>query len=201
MVGIVLTAEQVKAAPPSVRQWLEQQLAADLAPAPLALPELASPATDIASARIAACNLAEVMQIFEQIRHDGLACRVFLEFGREPSARLHPSPLYALDLGDIARATGILSGKQLGACLYLINSAFQMLRADPAATLFAIDANGRCYLQETTHRALHLLRRDLLAPHPAPQRRAEPGFALSCEPPYRCVAGSGTDSPETVLLT
>ena len=201
MVGIVLTAEQVKAAPPSVRQWLEQQLAADLAPVQLALPGLPSAAADIGLGRIDACSLPEIMQIFEQIRHDGLACRVFLEFGREPSARLHPSPLYALDLGEIAGATGISSGKQLGACLNLINSAFQMLRADPAATLFAIDAGGRCYLQETTHRALHLLRRDLLAPPPAPQRRAAADFALSCEPPYRCVAGSGTDSPETVLLT
>jgi hypothetical protein len=195
MVGIVLSAEQVKAAPPPVRRWLEQQVAADLAPAPLELPE--PPAEAFDPARIAACSLPEVLEIFERIRHDGLACRVFLEFGQEPAAALHPSPLYALDIADSVGDTGITDGNQLVACLNLINSALQVVRADPDATLFAFDGNGRCYIHELTHRALHLLRRDLLAPRSA--RHA--GFPMTCDPPYRCAAEAGGDAAASTLLT
>lgn len=194
MVGIILSAEQVNAAPPAVRQWLEQQVAADLAPAPLDLPE---PAAAFEPARIAACSLPEVVEIFERIRHDGLACRVFLEFGQEPVATLHPSPLYALDIADIVGDTGITDGNQLVACLNLINSALQVVRADPDATLFAFDSDGRCYVHELTHRALHLLRHDLLAPRPA--RHAS--FPMTCDPPYRCAAEAGGDAAASTLLT
>jgi hypothetical protein len=195
MVGIMLSAEQVKAAPPAVRRWLEQQVAAELAPGPLELPEPAAEAFD--PARIAACSLPEVLEIFERIRHDRQACRVFLEFGQEPAATLHPSPLYALDIADIIGDTGITDGNQLVACLNLINSALQVVRADPDATLFAVDGNGRCYVHELTHRAFHLLRRDLLAPRPA--RPAS--FPMTCDPPYRCAAEAGDDAAASALLT
>lgn len=193
MVGIVLSAEQVKAAPPAVRHWLEQQISADFSPGLPAPP--AEPAFD--PERIAACSLPEIMQIFERIRHDGLACRAFLEFGQEPVATLHPSPLYALDLAEIARDTGIDRGNQLVACLNLINSALQVARADPDATLFAFDRNGRCYVHELTHRALHLLRRDLLAPRLTRQA----GIPVTCDPPYRRAAGAGAETTQTALLT
>lgn len=194
MAGILLSAEQIKAAPPVVRQWLEQQVAADFTAAPLELPERED-AFD--PERIAACGLPEALQIFERIRQDGLACRVFLEFGQEPVAVLYPSPLYALDIAEIAADTGIAAGDQLVACLNLINSALQVVRADPDATLFAFDGNGRCYVHEITHRALHLLRRDLLAPRPP--RRA--GVPVTCEPPYRCAAEAAGDPGAPALLT
>lgn len=196
MVGIVLSAEQVKAAPPAVRHWLERQISADFLPA---LPGLPAPPAEpgFDPERIAACSLPEIMQIFERIRHDGLACRAFLEFGQEPVAALHPSPLYALDLAEIARDIGIDTGNQLVACLNLINSALQVVRADPDATLFAVDGSGRCYVHELTHRALHLLRRDLLAPRLARQG----GISLTCDPPYRCAAGAGAGTTQTALLT
>ncbi len=198
MVGIVLSAEQVKAAPPAVRQWLEQQVAADFSPLPSDLPE---PAADFDAERIAACSLPEILQIFERIRHDGLACRIFLEFGQEPVATLHPSPLYALDIAEIVRDTGITEGNRLVACLNLINSALQVVRADPDATLFAFDGNDRCYVHETTHRALHLLRHDLLAPREAPRPTQRDHFSVTCEPPYRCAADAADTKARSALLT
>jgi hypothetical protein len=194
MVGIVLSAEQVRTAPPAVRHWLEQQVAADFAPGPLGPP---ASRAELDPERIAACSLPEVLEIFERIRQDGLACRVFLEFGQEPVATLHPSPLYALDIAEIARDTGIADGNQLVACFNLINSALQVERADPDATLFAFDGDGRCYVHETTHRALHLLRRDLLAPRPA----RHVSFPVTCEPPYRCAADAGVDASASTPLT
>jgi hypothetical protein len=191
MVGIVLSAEQVKAAPPAVRQWLEQQMAADLWPAEAETPaEAAAPESPVEfdTGRIAACTLPEAIAIFERIRHDGLACRVFLEFGQEPVAALHASSLYALDIADIVRHTGITSGNQLVACLNLINSALQVVRGDPSATLFAFDRDGRCYVRELTHRALHLMRRDLLAPRVPPQPLAHATIPVTCDPPYRSAA-------------
>ena len=134
MVGIVLSAEQVKAAPPAVRQWLERQMAADLWPAEAEPPAAAAaPETPVEfdPERIAACTLPEAIAIFERIRHDGLACRVFLEFGQEPVATLHASPLYALDIADIVRHTGITSGNQLVSCFYFINWALQLVRVFP----------------------------------------------------------------------
>jgi hypothetical protein len=190
MVALMLSPEQVEAAPPAVRRWLEQQRETEF-PAeagPGAGPD-AGPA-EFDPERVAACEL----------RHDGLACRVFLEFGEEPVARLHPSPLYALDIADIARNTGIARGNQLLACLNLINSALQVVRGDPGATLFAFDRNGRCYIQEVTHRALHLLRRDLLAPRPVPAAQRHPVIPVTCEPPYRCAAEAETATPELARL-
>ena len=188
MVGIVLSAEHVMAAPPAVRQWLERQMAADLWPAEAEPPAAAAaPETPVEfdPERIAACTLPEAIAIFERIRHDGLACRVFLEFGQEPIATLHASPLYALDIADIVRHTGITSGNQLVACLNLINSALQVVRGVPTATLFAFDRDGRCYVQELTHRALHLMRRDLLAPRVPPHPLTHATIPSTCDSPYR----------------
>lgn len=191
MVALVLSPEQIEAAPPAVRRWLEQQRESEF---PAEAGTGPGPA-EFEPERIAACTLAEIMEVFERIRHDGLACRVFLAFGEEPVARLHPSPLYALDIAAIARNTGGGSGNQLAACLNLINSALQVVRADPEATLFAFDGSGRCYIQELTHRALHLLRRDLLAPakHDAP-------VPVTCDPPYRCAAEPAAAAIEAARL-
>lgn len=188
MVGIVLTAEQVKTAPPAVRDWIEEQMAADFATPHIALPQGRAPVpSGDEPVQAAACALPEVVQIFERIRHDPLACRVFLAFGQEQVMALHPSPLYALDLGDIIGETGITGGNQLVACLNLINGALQVVRADPEATLFAFDHEGRCYVHELTHRALHLLRRDLLTPRQGARPATRVGAAVTCAPPYRRV--------------
>jgi hypothetical protein len=192
MIGIVLSSEQVKAAPPVVRDWLEQQVAADFSPAVILAPR--RPAgraeSEVDPSGIATCSLAEVMQIFERIRHDSAACSVFLDFGREPVDTLHASSLYALDLSEIIGDTGIAEQGRLAASLNLINAALQALRGDPEARLLAIDAQARCYVHELTHRALHLLRQDLLAYLPkAGPRRTIP---VTCDPPYRCTEVEAT---------
>ncbi len=200
MVGIVLTAEQVKTAPPAVRDWIEKQMAADFATPHIARPQGRAPVPpDGAPVEVAACTLPEVVQIFERISHDPLTCRVFLAFGQEPVAALHPSPLYALDLREIIAETGITGSNQLVACLNLISGALQVIRANPEATLFAFDHEGRCYVHELTHRALHLLRRDLLAPQRA-RPAALPAAAITCAPPYRCVADVHAPERETAPL-
>jgi hypothetical protein len=165
MIGIVLSSEQVKAAPPVVRDWLEQQVAGDFSPAVIPAPRRLGgrAAAEVDPSGITACSLAEVLQVFERIRHDGGACRVFLDFGREPVDTLHASSLYALDLSEVIGDTGIAEKGRLAAALNLINAALQALRGDPEARIFTIDAQGRCYVHELTHRSLHLLRQDLLA--------------------------------------
>jgi hypothetical protein len=187
MIGMVLSSEQVKSAPPVVRDWLEQQVAADFSPA--VTPAARRPAEFDASG-IASCSLDEVMRIFERVRHDGAACWVFLDFGREPVDTPHASSLYALDLSEIIGDTGVADRSRVAAALNLINAALQALRGDPEAKLFAIDAEGRCYVHELTHRALHLLRQDLLAYLP----KAGPPVTIpvTCDPPYRCTEAEAT---------
>jgi hypothetical protein len=186
MIGIVLSSDQVTAAHPVVRNWLKRQVAVDFSPAVIPAPQHPAGRTEAAVdlSRIAACSLAEVMQIFERIRHDGAACWVFLDFGREPVDTLHASSLYALDLSEIIGDTGIAEHGWVAAALNLINAALQALRGDPAARFCVLDAHSCSYVHELTHRALHLLRQDLLAYLPKAGPRVT--IPVSGDPPYRC---------------
>jgi len=184
MTGIVLSAEQIRAAPPAVRRWLELQMAAAFEGA-AAAPAAAEPEAGD-DATLAACDRREVDRIFEALRQDPVAGSILLDLGREPVTPLHPSPLYDIDLADVARDTGIADQGELAAGFAHINDALRAVRHDPAATLCGFDAAGRCYLHEATHRAIHQLWDDLRRPRTAaqwpPAHWAQD--LVGCDPPY-----------------
>lgn len=192
MVGIVLSAQQIQSAPPAVREWIERQVTADFATQPHGSPYAEPIAAPAETAPLAACELPEVTQIFERLRHDPLASRLLLEFGREPSLTAEPTPLHVIKIAEAARNAGITSRDQFVASLNLINAVLQALRASPNAALFAFDETGHCYIHEVTHRALHLLWRDIVGPRETERAPASP---ITCDPPYHCVATPDGTTP------
>ena len=77
MVGITLTAEQIRAAPPEVRHWIESQVAAVFAsPA-------AAEGAHAAPPHLAQVTAGEAQAILEQIEDLLPVVSVFFELGRE----------------------------------------------------------------------------------------------------------------------
>jgi hypothetical protein len=145
MIGITLSLEQVRTAPPEVRRWIEKELASSLG-------FLAQVERHLqhAHSELAACSQEEALGLFELIRGDYLACQVFFELGRGADAAGGAHPLHALSIGDIMRHTRIHSGEHLLRYLTVINEALQQIRHDPDVRLFGFDEAGHCYVHEET---------------------------------------------------
>jgi hypothetical protein len=151
MTSFTFSAEQVRSAPPAVRQWIENEIAATLRA--LMGGHQESPSGH--SAELAACTAEEALQIYELIREDLATTLVFLELAHEPIGNISPS-LNALNIGDIIRLTR-LNDSRLAECFRTINQIFQQLRSDPEAMLFAFDQASHVYIHETTHRSIRSL--------------------------------------------
>ena len=76
MLGISLTAEQIRTAPPEVRHWLEQQVAGLFAP-------VAEEAAQAAPRHLALLNPGDAQAVLEQIEDILPVVSVFFELGRE----------------------------------------------------------------------------------------------------------------------
>jgi hypothetical protein len=156
MVGLVLTPEQVRSAPPEVREWIKGLVEAELAG------EFAHPRCE-SGATLAACSRDEAAAILERIRGDYLASQVFFELGRDsPPEMPQPPQLHRIAIVDIMRHTRLANLDQLSAYLAAIQETFRAVRNDPAAALFAFDQRGGCYTHETTHQSIKRLWLDLV---------------------------------------
>ncbi|HEY1936048.1 MAG TPA: hypothetical protein VGG99_28925 [Acetobacteraceae bacterium] len=177
MVGITLTAEQIRSAPPEVRHWIESQVAAMFAP----------PATEEAHAappHLAQCTAGEAQAILEQIEDLLPVVSVFFELGRE-SASVPVQGMRAFRLNEIARHTRLETTQQVLEALELINDALRRVRRDSEAMLCGFDREGRCYVSEATSRAVLTLWRGIVAQHAlAAGQPAEPA-AEAPAPVYR----------------
>lgn len=96
MVGITLSPEQIRAAPPEVRRWLEHELAVSLGLNPPALP-----ITQPSSPHLAACAPQEAAQVLSLIQGMLPVVNVFFELGREGAAP--GEGIEAFRLADITR--------------------------------------------------------------------------------------------------
>jgi hypothetical protein len=159
MIGITLSPEQIKAAPPETRRWIEQEIASALELLAKGEQGLERPNAH----QLAACSLEDALQIFELITGDYLACQVLFELGRGAETNGSADPFYALEIGEILAHTRLGSSEQLLRYFGLINEALQRVRHDPDARMFAFDRNGRCYIHEDTHRSISRLWRDFVA--------------------------------------
>jgi hypothetical protein len=181
MISFTFSAEQVKSAPPEVRQWIENEVAASF----VALTRAHSEPPPGHSAELASCTLEEAARVLELIRDDIATTHVFLELARETPAGNNVPPLRALNIADILRHTRI-NGGRLVDCLSAISQAFQQIRNDPEAALFGLD-QSHLYLHEATHRSIRALWQQLVQMQ-APSRTAAtaptalPGIGFM--PPY-----------------
>lgn len=167
MVGITLSPEQIRTAPPEVRRWLEHELAASLG---LNSPDLQHNGGDTPS--LAACTVEEVARVLSAIQSMLPVVGVFFELGREGAA-ITRNGMEAFQLADILRHTRLNSLDQVLACLNAINDVAQRIRGDGA--LFSIvDRRGYCFVAVETQRSILRLwhqivgQRDLVQPAEAP---------------------------------
>jgi hypothetical protein len=192
MTSFTFSAAQVRSAPAGVRQWIENEVAANhLAPNRV---HSQPPSKDLAN--LEPCTLDEVARIFEAIREDVAATRVFLELAREAPVGVDTQPLHALSIREIMSHTQLNDGRLVD-CFRAINQAFQQIRNNPEAALFGFDQANHVYIHETTHRSIRALWEQLAWRQAPPMTAATAPTASSVigfMPPY--VAPENPAAPE-----
>lgn len=153
MIGISLTAEQVRAAPPEVRHWIEQQIAAFLSPAPEAPPD---------QRHLAVLSPGDAQAVLEQIEDLLPVVSVFFELGRESAGTLVQG-MRVFRLPEILRHTRLQSVAQVIECLDVINDALRSVRQEPDALVCGVDREGRCFVAEATSHAILALWQGIVA--------------------------------------
>ena len=156
MVGITLSPEQIRAAPPEVRRWLEHELAVSLGLNPPALP-----ITQPSSPHLAACTPEEAAQVLSLIQGMLPVVHVFFELGREGAAP--GEGIEAFRLADIMRHTRLEVPDQVLACLEVLDQAVQRVRNDPGATFHAVDERGYCLVAAQTQRSIRAIWQQVVA--------------------------------------
>jgi hypothetical protein len=192
MTSFTFSLEQLKAAPPEVRRWVEHEIG-------VALALLGRPDHDpsqVQSASLAACTPEEALQMFELIKENFLLSQVLFELAREAPAGRSAPPLHALNVADLLRHTRLSDGDRLAECLEAINRVFQTVRNDPQAALFGFDQFGHVYIHESTHHSVRRVWEQLFGPdRQAPGRPAALGMNLPHLGPSEDIAGHAPAYP------
>lgn len=195
MIGITLLPEQIRAAPPEIRRWLEAEVAATFSSAPT------EPMLPREKHHLVACTIDEARAILSLIQGMLPVVHVFFELGRDPVAVL-PEGLRALRLDLMMQHAHLASPDQLIACLEAIDAALVRVRGEPGGTLTAIDNSGHCLVADETARSIFTLWREIVAAHqlsPGEAPFSSP-FATTAPPaaPYAIsVAPMATETPST----
>ena len=183
MVGITLSPEQIRGAPPEVRRWLEQQVVAALGlqrPPPVMEPPK----------HLVACGLDELREVLRLVQHIVPAVTVLFELAREP-ASVTSQGVRVLHLDEMMRHCRLQSPSQVVACLGALDEALRRGFGDQDAVLTVVDSNEHVLLPDMTARSIHALWQELVRPHavaeattppadqPAPVNAGQP-----FQPPY-----------------
>jgi hypothetical protein len=187
MISITISPEQLAAAPPDVRRWLESEVASTLA-----FVERQHGPAKAPAAELAACSPEEVAQIFELVRHDYLAASLLCELGREQDVGHSTPPYRAISIADLVRRSRLGSGDRLMVRLEAINAALHRIRGDAAASMFGFDQFGRLYIHEVTQRHIaELWNRLLAADAAAPAQQVVPAGGRAANDPAENRAAPG----------
>jgi hypothetical protein len=177
MTSFTFSLEQLKAAPPEVRRWVEHEIGAALG----ALNRFDHDPSQVRSAALAACTPEEALQMFQLIKDNFLLSQVFFELARETPASRATPPLHALNIAELLRHTRLSDGDRLSDCFTAINQVFQTVRNDPEAALFGFDTYGHVYIHESTH---HSVRRSWEQLFVSDQQPASPPAPLGMTLPH-----------------
>ena len=171
MAGITLSVDEIKAAPPEVRRWLEMEVLRALgvqpAPAAAGMPALIG------------CNVEEARDVLALVQGLLPVVSVFFELGRE-AASVAVHGMRAFRIADILRHARLQSPDQVVQCLDVLTQALRRVRGEPNAALFALDAQGHCLVAEATMRSVLRLWQEIVAQRAlhaeaaAPEQPAEP---------------------------
>ncbi len=151
MIGITLTSEQIRTAPPEVRRWIEREVMTSLGQPPQSADDSKPHA-----AHLAICGEQEAAAILSQIQGVLPAVNVFFELGRQGAIFGQPN-IEAYLLLDIAHHARLPDVSQVAACLDLINQAFSNVCGDETAKFCGLDREGHCFIAlETQQNILRL---------------------------------------------
>lgn len=166
MIGITLLPEQIRAAPPEIRRWLEAEIAATFAPAggPYAAPHGGVPTLDGETRRLVACDLETARAILSLIQGMLPVVSVFFELGRDPVA-VSAEGLRVLRLDQMMQHAHLRSLDQLVACLRAIDGAGERVRGESGTALTVLDDSGHCLVAEETGRNVFTLWQEIVATH------------------------------------
>jgi hypothetical protein len=192
MTSFTFSLEQLKAAPPEVRRWVEHEIGAALG----ALSRFDHDPSQVHSIALAACTPEEALQMFELIKDNFVLSQVFFELARETPAGRTAPPLYALNIAELLRLTRLSDGDRLADCFTAINQIFQNVRRDPEAALFGFDQYGHVYIHETTHHSVRRVWEQLFATDQNSANRSAPlGVTLPHLGPSEDIAGHAPSPP------
>jgi len=147
MIGITLTAEQVRAAPAEVRRWLEHEVALAFGLAP------DHPAPEDVAARLIGCNPDEAATMLELVQGMLPVVNVFFELGRE-AAGTPVHGMRAFRLADMMRQARLSTPEQVIECLDVLTAALRRVRGDNDALFYLLDDRGHCLVAEPTMRSV-----------------------------------------------
>jgi hypothetical protein len=158
MIGITLTTDQIRNAPPEVRRWIEHQVMTSLGLAADA-PVTAQP---VQAAHLVACSVEEAAHMLAQI--DGVlpAVNVFFEFAR-PGISFGQPAMLAFRLIDILHHARLQNIEQVMAALDTINQAFAQVRHDASARFCGFDNEGHVFVAPETQRSIAALWQSVIA--------------------------------------
>ncbi|MGA7803640.1 hypothetical protein [Bradyrhizobium sp.] len=159
MIGITLTTDQIRNAPPQVRQWIEHEVIASLG---LAADAPATPAPPPQMAHLVACSAEEAAAMLSQLQGVLPAANVFLEFAR-PGVSYGQPAVMTFRLIDILHHTKLQNVGQVLACLDLINKSLAQVRNDPSVRFCGFDNEGHCFIAPGSQQSIARLWRDVIA--------------------------------------
>jgi hypothetical protein len=195
MVGLTLSAEQIRNAPAEVRRWLEQELLAALG--------LQPPSSEPNAPQLVACSSEEAGHVLSRIQGMIPVVNVFFELGRE-GARTDIEGVEAFRLEDILRHTRLQTLEQVVACLDSISEAVGQVRGDPEATFYRLDGRGYCFVAERTQRSIARIWQEMIAAGNLPplafsaDAAAGPSCSIALAPSRPADAGAPDRAPVNV---
>lgn len=209
MVSFSFSADEIKTAPPEVRRWMEAEIVRSLTGAAPQQPEPVGQTPDGLAGALASGTSSEMQEVFKRISSNSILARMFFELARDQGAAA--TPFHVVKLVDVMRHLQLAEAAQVLACLDAINQAFQQVRRDPQASLFALDEAGHIYLHDLTYHAIRQVWQQLVTAHPWPasghmaapmtgtatpagrqQTKSEPAIEPAMRPEH-AFAGTSTD--------
>jgi hypothetical protein len=157
MAGITLSAEEIRAAPPEVRRWLEQEIVRALG-----MHSLQEHPAQPAPPPLIGCNVEEARDILSLVQGVLPVVSVFFELGRE-AAGMPVHGMRAFAIADIQRHTRLHTSEQVIECLDVLTDALRRVRGDPEAAFYSLDNLGRCLVAEASMHSILRLWHEIVA--------------------------------------
>jgi hypothetical protein len=174
MIGITLTPEQIRAAPPEVRRWVEREVMALFG-------QPSEPAEEPHSEHLAVCTAAHAGTVLAHIQSVLPVVNVFFELGRQ-GVVYGQANIESFRLLDIVHHTRLKDVNQVIACLDIINQAYSNACGDVTARFCALDREGHCFVAVQTQQNILRLWQKVVASQQLvleedPEAAPEPGGA------------------------